>query len=473
MFEELDSSRIKPFHLRTVIVSGMGVFSDSYNLYAISLVFYPLLLALKLPTSEYNTLNLGLLLASSYLGAAAGAFLFGPIADKIGRKPMYGIDLSLIFIGAGLQFFASSYLILMLTRIVLGFGIGGDYVMSPVIMAENSNTKDRGKLMATAFSIMYLLGALLAAFVDQLATVLLPQSISWKVVLSFGALPALFVIYYRRKIPETYRFISRVKGESPNMANGTSVNTSTATSASAHASSLRDTTPYLMRLKKSLPVVISGGVLWFLYDAYSSTFTVYGPITIASNLGLSAIQFTYAAVFLAGLPGTLLALYLIDRVGRRRLVAAGYAGVFVALLLYALLLLYPSMFGIPPSETAMGRLMGTAALLGFAFYLVNYLFSGMGPATVIGGTIIMPELVPTKVRASGQAINVSIDRLLAALWVTSFPVLLGSLGLGSLVLIFALIAVASSVIMYVLIPETKGRTLEEISKEAIEPGLGN
>lgn len=464
MFSELDQSGIKKFHLKSVVVSGMGVFSDSYNLYAISLVSYILEPFLNIGSS-----GIASLLGASYLGAALGAVLFGVVADKIGRKPMYGIDLSLIFIGAFAQFFVSSYAALLLARIVLGFGIGGDYVISPVIMAENSNRKDRGKLMATAFSMMFLFGALLAAFVDQMALTFLAPALVWKVVLGFGSIPALFVIYYRRKIPETYRFTSRVKGEPVEMSeldlntNGNRINAS-----NGGKLSVKDNVPYVSRLAKTLPVVLTGGILWFLYDSYSSTFTVYGPITIAANLGLNPIQFTYAAIFLAGLPGTILALYLIDRVGRRKLVAAGYAGVFVALLMYALLLIYPSMFGVPPSEAEFGRLTGIAALLGFTFYLFNYLFSGMGPATVIGGTVMVPELLPTKVRASGQAINVAIDRFLAAITINLFPFLLGHLGLGYLVLMYAIIAIASSVMMYLLIPEARGRTLEDISREGQE-----
>ncbi|MCL4342392.1 MAG: MFS transporter, partial [Candidatus Thermoplasmatota archaeon] len=197
----------RSFHLKSVIVTGMGVFSDSYNLYAISLVYYSALLYLNL-----NTIQASLVTASSFFGAAFGAILFGAIADRIGRKPMYGIDLMLIFFGAIMQLFAGSFTLLFASRIILGFGIGGDYVMSPVIMAENSDTANRGKLMAVSFSVMFLMGATLSAFVDQVSTLLLVPSISWKVVLAFGAVPSLFVIYYRRKIPETPRFTARIMG---------------------------------------------------------------------------------------------------------------------------------------------------------------------------------------------------------------------------------------------------------------------
>ncbi len=456
MFEELDSTPIQKFHIRNVIINGAGVFSDSYNLYAISLVFYSVIGTLGITSIQGSILT-----GASYFGAAIGAILFGAIADKIGRKPMYGIDLFLIFVGAGAQLFTNSLVFLFIARMILGFGIGGDYVMSPVIMAENSNRKDRGKLMATTFSIMFLMGAVLAAFVVQVTGWFLAPALAWKVSLAFGAVPSLFVMYFRRKIPETYRFNARVRGKTPKELENYPI-------PQEMKGVSKDQVGYFSRLYKSLPVIILGSILWILYDTYSGTFSIYGPITIAANLGLSPVGFTYAAVFFAGLPGTLLSIYLIDRVGRKKLVVYGYAGVFLALVLYSLLLISPNLFGIPQSKDVLGTLTGFAAALGFTFYLFNYFSSAVGPATVIGGTIIVPEVLPTKVRAGGQSINVFIDRLAVGTFVSSFLVLLNAIGLGFVILIYGTIALASSIIMYFLMPEGKGKTLEELSKENLE-----
>lgn len=458
MFSEASSEPARQFQIRNVIVNGVGVLSDSYNLYAISLVFFSITGYLHVGYNDY-----ALLTASGYIGAAFGALLFGMVADRIGRKPMYGIDLVLIFLGSAAQFFTTSYSFLFIARLIMGFGIGGDYVMSPVIMAENSSAKNRGKLMATTFSIMYLIGAVLAAFVVQIAGSFLDPSSAWRIELAFGAVPALFVIYYRRKIPETYRFKTRVKGEAGSQY-------SASVKPEKNLKLKKDNTNYTARLVRSLPVVIAGGVIWALYDGYSSTFTIFGPITIAQNLGLNAVQFTYVAVFLAGLPGTIISLFLIDRIGRKKLVVMGYMGVFVALLLYSILLVNPGVFGIPASDEVLGGLVGIAAGLGMTFYMFNYLFSAVGPATIIGGTVIVPELIPTKTRGSGQAINVFIDRLSAAAFLSLFPFLLNYFGLGLMILIYALIAVGSSILMHYAFPEARGRTLEDLANEHAEVG---
>ncbi len=458
MLGEAYAKPIRPFHIKNIIVNGVGVLSDSYNLYAISLVFFSITGYLHVGYVDYSVLT-----ASGYIGAGIGAILFGAVADRIGRKPMYGIDLALIFLGSAAQFFTTSYSFLFIARLIMGFGIGGDYVMSPVIMAENANTRDRGKLMATTFSIMYLIGAVLAAFVVQVAGAFLNPSEAWRIELAFGAVPALFVIYYRRKIPETYRFKTRVKGDADS-------NFSASVKPEKGIKLRKDNVDYASRFIRSLPVILAGSILWVLYDAYSSTFTIFGPITIAGNLGLTPVGFTYIAVFLAGIPGTIISLLLIDRVGRKKLVVMGYLGVFVALLLYSLLLVDPHIFGIPPSDEILGSLVGIAAVLGMTFYMFNYLFSAVGPATIIGGTVIVPELIPTKVRASGQALNVFIDRISAAAFISLFPLLLKFFGLGIMILLYAIIAVGSSVLMYFALPEAKGKTLEELANEPIEAG---
>ena len=453
MYAETSTKPLRQFHFKNIIVNGVGVLSDSYNLYAISLVFFSITGYLHASPVDYSVLT-----ASGYIGAAFGAILFGAIADRIGRKPMYGIDLALIFLGSAAQFFTTSYSFLFIARLIMGFGIGGDYVMSPVIMAENSNTKDRGKLMATTFSIMFLIGAVLAAFVVQIVSSILSPAEAWRVELAFGAVPALFVIYYRRKIPETYRFKTRVKGDADS-------NFNISVKPEKGLKLQKDNVNYSERLVKSLPVILAGSILWVLYDAYSSTFTFYGPITIAQNLGLSPVNFTYAAVFLAGLPGTLLAVYLLDRLGRKKMVTYGYIGVSAALLMYSLLLLDPGLLGINGTTGSASNLLGTGAVLGFTFYMFNYFFSAMGPATVIGGTMVVPELIATKVRATAQGMNVFIDRLVYGLAIASFPQLLSAIGLGKVFFLYASIAIVSIVLIQLTISEAKGKSLEDLARE--------
>ncbi len=430
---------------KNVIVSGMGVFTDGYNLYSISLASYFLALSISL-----TKLEMGVVIAGSYYGAAAAAIAFGVLADRIGRKRLYGIDVTLMGIGAIAQAFSQNFPEILISRLVLGMGIGADYVLSPIIVAENVPAKSRGKMMVITFAVMWGLGAVLAAFVEQVALMAhLPYDLVWRIVLGFGAVPALSVVVLRRKIYETMMFLSRVRPEEEEIKK-----------LEREVGTVKvkvDSLPFTKRLASSLAFIVASSILWLLYDIYSSTFAIYGPITIAQNLGLSPITFTYVAQFLAGIPGQLICIALIDRIGRRPLVVVGYAGVSLWLFMYSLLLLSPRTFGV---ELYHGELIGFGAELGFTFYLLNYLFSAMGPASIIGSAMVTPELVPTKVRGTGQAISVGVDRLAAALNISAFPELVSSLGLGWMVGIYALIALLSSLITLLFIPELKGKPLE-------------
>lgn len=439
---------------RNVLVAGLGVFTDGYNLYSISLVYYFLS-----SSFHFENITLGLIIASSYYGAALSALLFGVIADRQGRKLMYGIDAMLMGIGALMQAFSQNILELFVSRLILGIGIGADYVLSPIIVAENARAENRGKLMVITFAFMWGLGAVAAAFVEHVLILLnLPSDLIWRIVLGLGAVPAFSVIYLRRRIYETILFVSRVKPLEKDIEG-------IERELGRKLTIIKDTTPFMKRLKSSTLLIVFSSILWLLYDMYSSTFAVYGPIVIASNLGISAIEFTYIAQFAAGIPGQLICMTTVDKVGRKPLIVIGYAGVSFWLMMYFLLLYKPSIFGlnieVPPNPLCAAQsLTGEAALLGFTFYLLNYLFSAIGPASIIGSAMVTPEIVPTKIRGTAQAISVSVDRLSVALISTTFPLLLAQYGLATMIGIYSLIALLSSLITLFFIPETKKKELE-------------
>jgi len=308
--------------------------------------------------------------------------------------------------------------------------------------------------MVITFAVMWGLGAVLAAFVDQV-TLPLPSSIAWRIVLGFGAIPALSVIFARRKLSETLLFLSRVRPIEKEIKN-----------LEKEGVSLRvnvDTESFKQRFASSLFLIIVSAILWLLYDVYSSTFAIYGPITIAYNLGTTPIMFTYIAQFFAGIPGQLLCILLIDKIGidkigRKPLIIIGYTGVSTWLILYSLLLLDPSIFGLPKAN----QLTGEGAVLGLTFYMLNYLFSAMGPASIIGSGMVTPELVHTKVRGTSQAISVAVDRTASATVISLFPSLVSIIGLGGMVGIYGLVALLSALITLFLVPETKGQELDKI-----------
>ena len=140
-----------------------------------------------------------------------GALIFGMLGQR-GRKTFYGLDMLVMAIAAIAQMFVPGIWWLVAVRFVLGLGIGGDYVLSPTIMSEHANQKDRGKLLALGFATMSQLGPIVAALLALLllSGLHVSHDLTWRIVLGAGAIPALSVLYLRRRMPETARYLARL-----------------------------------------------------------------------------------------------------------------------------------------------------------------------------------------------------------------------------------------------------------------------
>ena len=142
----LNEAPTSKFHRRTVIISGVGFFTDAYDLFVIGTA--ATLVALQW---HLSTLQTSWVTGAAILGAFVGAFTFGRIADIIGRKKVYVTVAVIMIFGAVASAFAPDFIFLVIARLVLGLGIGGDYPVSAVFMSEYSNRQDRGRWSAWCF----------------------------------------------------------------------------------------------------------------------------------------------------------------------------------------------------------------------------------------------------------------------------------------------------------------------------------
>ena len=216
------------FWRRACIVAGVGFFTDSYDIFAVSLlnlmlgiVYYPQHKG-KLPSSSDNAIKL-----STSAGTVVGQLLFGYLADRVGRKRMYGLELIIIIfatIGQALSSGSPSVNVVGLVifwRVLMGVGIGGDYPLSSIITSEFATTKWRGAMMGAVFA-MQGIGQLVCAFVMLFVTLGFKDQLKvspgvahcdgycavavdkmWRTLIGFGAVPATIALYYRLTIPET------------------------------------------------------------------------------------------------------------------------------------------------------------------------------------------------------------------------------------------------------------------------------
>ncbi|MCG3109572.1 putative sialic acid transporter [Metallosphaera sp. J1] len=451
LFKPLDEKKLSFFHFKSLITTGMGVFTDGYDLSSIGIVLLLVLseFGVTSKSPDYVSITAGIS-GSALAGAAVGAIIFGILSNQ-GRKKFYGIDVGLMTLGALLQAFVTDPTQLIIVRFLLGLGVGADYVLSPMIMAEHANAKDRGKIIALGFGLFWGFGATTAAILYlALQAAGVPPSLIWRIVLAAGAIPSASVIYLRRKIPETARFLGRIKGDVEGVKDvirevtGTEVNLS---------SKIKDETSFTQYIKRNLGLFISAIILWFLFDIVAYSGILFGPSIIANSLGINSGVFQLLIEGGFTVPGGIIALSLIDRVGRKPLQVIGFVVMAISLVSFAF---YKSYAGATFSP-----------VLAFFLYGLQNLGSQAGPGSVSASGILGVELAPTKVRGLVQSLTVAGGRIGATLTSFVFPSLFQHYGESFAVYFLATIAAVAAVITFVAIPETKGKPLEESSNEVV------
>src|SRR3990167_3720718 len=190
------------FHKKMIFTAGIGFFTDAYDLFIISIVS-----SILAPIWHLTTLQVALLNGAALASAAFGAVFFGFFSDRYGRKNLYGYEVLVLFFGAILSSSATSFIFLLLARLVVGFGIGGDYPSSAVVITENSTRKNRGFLVLLVFA-MQAVGLIVGpAIASLLIASHLSHAIIWRILLGLGAIPAASVFYLRRNIQESPHYL--------------------------------------------------------------------------------------------------------------------------------------------------------------------------------------------------------------------------------------------------------------------------
>jgi PHS family inorganic phosphate transporter-like MFS transporter len=456
-FRDIDDVPLNFNHLKVWFTSGMGFFTDAYDLFIIGIVL--IILEGKYSTSFHVTggnafVGAGLLGSSAIIAAIFGQLIWGTIADKFGRKRIYGLEAAILASGAILSAFAWNYWSLFAFRFILGFGIGGDYPVSATIMSEYSNTKDRGKLIALVFANQGI-GSVAAVAVGLGAVAILPPEIAWRFMLAFGAIPALAVIYMRRKLPETPRYTALVRKDSKEATKAAGFIKANAKIDPSAKTNISRASTFFRNYWKTL-IVTAGS--WFLLDiAFYGTGIFSGPITgsIIPATGLSSKIVLAGIPFMVGFFGYFSAVALMDKAGRRTLQVLGFSAMGI---LYFLV----SSFIIAKGTKITGFVLPVEIM--FALYSLTFFFIDMGPNTT---TFIVPaELYPVKFRTTGHGISAAAGKTGAAITTFFFVYLLDSIGLKEILMMLAIISFVGAVLS-IFLKETKNVPLEDAAGEDI------
>jgi MFS transporter, PHS family, inorganic phosphate transporter len=452
-FSALDDAKITRFQWKIMFVSGMGFFTDAYDLFVIGIV-----VALLKPEWHLSTTQVSLLNSVTLAASAVGAVVFGRVADILGRKRIYGYEVLILAIGAIASSLAPNYAFLLVFRAILGVGIGGDYPVSATIMSEYSGKKSRGRMVGLVFAMQgagLIVGPLIASIL--LASGISDQA-TWRILLGLGAIPGLAVFYLRRQIHETPRFA--MAGGAHDEAHAAIAQATGGQAAKGPAPESAARVPQgalegfrIIGKHRTMLLWLAGTAgAWFLLDFcyYGNTISTPEILTLlnphASLLHNTLVQLGIFAVF--AVPGYVVAILLMDRTGRKSIQALGF------FIMGAMFL----MIGLIPAVTV-------NAVPFLLLYGVSYFFTEFGPNTT---TFIYPaELFPLEVRTTGHGLSAAAGKMGAFAGAYLFPVMLASSsGIRLAEVVAGIVSIAGLVLTVTLLPEPKGRSLEDLSRQA-------
>ncbi len=447
-YQQLDDSKITRRHWTTVITAGMGFFTDAYDLFIIGTVTVLLTPIFHLSTNQISLLN-----SISLLSSVLGALTFGRLMDKLGRKKMYGVEIAILVLGAVLSAFSWNFTSLLIFRVIVGYGVGGDYATSAVITSEYANKKSRGKLIGSVFAMQglgLLAGPLVASLL--LATSV-PTTLVWRLLLGLGAIPAASVVYLRRKIKETPRYALE-NGDIAGASSALAWVTGQQPKVDFPAPNISGTRPKkdtkgLLSSKFLLRLIGTAGS-WFLIDIAFYGNSVSSPLilkliepkgTLLDHTLISLAIFTVAAF-----PGYWLAVFLLDKIGRKRIQWQGFLVMALA---------FATIWVIPVASTAIVPFL--------TLYAISYFFVEFGPNMT---TFVLPaEIFPTRVRGTADGISAGAGKFGAFLGALIVPHLLNSIGIRGVMGVMAAVSIVGIFLTIVCIPEPKLKSLEDLGEE--------
>ncbi|MGG3956201.1 MFS transporter [Bhargavaea massiliensis] len=337
-------------------IAGLGWLFDAMDVGMLSFIIAAL-------QKEWNLTaeQMGWIGSMNSIGMAVGAFVFGLLADRIGRKQVFIITLLLFSIGSGLSAFATTLTVFLILRFFIGMGLGGELPVASTLVSESVPAHERGKVVVLLESFWaggWLLAALISFFIIPVY--------GWQMALILGAMPALYAIYLRINLPDSQKFIAVKTAE--------------------RRSVWRNIADVWAK-----PYAKQTTMLWILW--FAVVFSYYGMFlwlpSVMVMKGFSLIKsFEYVLIMtLAQLPGYFSVAWLIERIGRK-----------------AVLIIY--LVGTALSAYFFGNAESATALMAFGALLSFFNLGAWGALYAY-----TPEQYPTAIRATGAGMAASFGRI--------------------------------------------------------------
>lgn len=436
----IDNSPAVGFHYRLAIFTSGGKFVDGYTLGVLSVA-----LAILPPGFGMTPLLNGLVGSAALVGLFLGSICFGQLADRIGRRKLYQIDLMVFLVASILQFFVQDATQLFLVRLVLGIAIGIDYAVGPTYLSEMLPQKLRGPLLGSLAAV-WRLGFLASIGVGVLLTGMNLGADAWKWILVTSAVPTAIVMLLRLGSPESPRWLvhqGRIaeadaivkKHINPNA--GVEDLVEALQESDKHRRGAIETLR-LLYSKKWRSKTLFAGFFWIAQATPQTAIFTFLPslfiaLGVSGGLGPTLIQNAFFAA------GGIVGMIIVNKFTRRRMLIGTFWLMAVSVVTLAIL----------PHPDAIVVII----------CLCTYAFT-----EAIAGNLqfIYPsELFPTTIRAAGVGMAAALSRIGAAIGTFLLPLVVAAYGAQVLMIGTVVLLVLGALVSMKFAPETSRKALEE------------
>ncbi|XP_015952037.1 polyol transporter 5 [Arachis duranensis] len=425
---------------------------------------------------KISDVKIEILLGIINLYSLVGSCLSGRTSDWIGRRYTIALAGAILFAGAILMGFSPNYAFLMFGRFVAGIGIGYGAVVASVYIAEISPASSRGFL--TSFPEVFINGGILLGYISNFAFSKMKLQVGWRMMLGIGAIPAMVLAIGVLAVPESPRWLvmkGRL-GEATKVLNKTS---DTKEEAQQRLSDIKRAAGIAQDCNDDVVQVAkqnTGQAVWkelFLYPTPAvrhiliaalglhffqqssgiDAVVLYSP-RIFEKAGINSDTEKLLATVAVGFVKTvfiLVATFTLDRVGRRPLLLCSIGGMMLSLLTLA-----TSLTIIDQSDHKVTWAIGLSLATVLSF--VATFSIGAGPMW----SVYCSEIFPLRLRAQGTAAGVVVNRVTSGVVTMTFLSLSKAITIGGAFFLFSGIALLGWIFFYTMLPETRGKTLEEM-----------
>lgn len=401
-----------------------------------------------------NVFEHGLTVSIALIGTVIGSLLGSIPSDKFGRKnSLYLVAILYLLSSIGTAY-ATDWYVFLIFRLMGGFGVGMSSVTAPIYISEISPANSRGRLVAL-FQFNIVLGILIAYLSNYLIGT--GGENSWRWMLGVQAFPSLIFLGLIKLVPESPRWLVLHKNRNEEALkilkriNPLNCDEELLAIQRSHKVLEKDEKPSsLLSLKYKTPVTLA--VLFAVFNQVSGINAIiyYSPrIFEMAGLGAHTSLLSTVGIGLVNFTFTLIAIGFIDKIGRRTLMLIGSVGLILSLGLV--------------SHTFFNKDFSGFAI---TFYLMIYIaFFAFSQGAVIW--VFISEIFPNEVRAKGQTLGSFTHWIMAAFIAFSFPYLSEKAGGGNTFLFFSVMMILQLLFVWRLMPETKGKSLEQIETNMV------